>query len=156
LQGVSNAPEHESTKSTVARPASLLTIRDMKRTPLARLWDWLGWIAEVVGRWQILVWIVAAVAFIAAVPTDAAILITIGIISALIGALLAFSGESRKKAAAEGCGCRKLDRVHAARSYSWIRPPRTSRLITDPEGASNVTEGGLGAGGFMSSERWGR
>ena len=56
----------------------------------------------------------------------------------------------------QACRCRKLDRLHAARSYSWIRPPRTSRLITDPGGASNVTEADLGTGGFMSSERWGR
>lgn len=51
------------------------------------------------------------------------------------------------------CRCRKLDRLHAARSYSWIRPPRTSRLITDPGGAPNVSERDLGTGGFISSER---
>src|ERR687892_582188 len=54
------------------------------------------------------------------------------------------------------CRCRKLDRVHAARSYSWIRPPRTSRLIIGPGGASHAGEGDLGAGGSISSERWGR
>jgi hypothetical protein len=30
----------------------------------------------------------------------------------------------------EACECRKLDRVHAARSYSWMSPPRMSRLDT--------------------------
>src|ERR671919_744279 len=44
---------------------------------------------------------------------------------------------------------------HAARSYSWISPPRTSRLITDRGGASEVTPADLGAGGLISSERWG-
>jgi 3-hydroxyisobutyrate dehydrogenase-like beta-hydroxyacid dehydrogenase len=30
----------------------------------------------------------------------------------------------------DACACRKLDRVHAARSYSWISPPRMSCLDT--------------------------
>jgi hypothetical protein len=45
--------------------------------------------------------------------------------------------------------------AHAARSYSWIKPPRTSLLITDCGGASEVAGGDLGTGAFMSSdEQW--
>jgi putative transposase len=55
-----------------------------------------------------------------------------------------------------GVGAENSIRLHAARSYSWIRPPRTSRLITDSGGASKVAEGDLGTGGLMSRERWGR
>ncbi len=45
---------------------------------------------------------------------------------------------------------------HAARLYSWIRPPRTSRLITDAGASPAGKERLVGAGAFMSSARWGR
>jgi hypothetical protein len=45
------------------------------------------------------------------------------------------------------CWYQKLDRVHAARWYSVIRPPRTSRLITDPGGVEYY-RGGSGHRGI--------
>lgn len=70
----------------------------MESNPVVRLWNWLRRIDEVVGRWQIVAWIVGGVALITGASMQEATLITVGAASLVVGLLLLFSGESRKKA----------------------------------------------------------
>ncbi|MDP9224667.1 MAG: hypothetical protein M3P18_12590 [Actinomycetota bacterium] len=70
----------------------------MESNPVVRLWNWLRRINEVVGRWQIVAWIVGGVALITGASMQEATLITVGAASLVVGLLLLFSGESRKKA----------------------------------------------------------